>query len=106
MNVSENGEEIKYTYSELDELTNRIARTIRKTISSNRLPSNSDGDFIVAVSMHPTDHLVITLLAIWKAGCAYLPLEPSFPGARVEHIIRESKPVMVIFDEGRVFNAN
>lgn len=50
--------------------------------------------------MHPSDYLVITLLAIWKAGCAYLPLDPSFPQARVEHILREAKPVMVIFDEG------
>ncbi|KAF2902812.1 hypothetical protein ILUMI_03369 [Ignelater luminosus] len=98
--IFEDEDEIrKYTYSELNNLTNRLSKVIRQTILENNLPRNKDGDFIVAVSMHPTDYLVITLLAIWKAGCAYLPLDPGFPRARVEHILREAKPLMVIFDE-------
>lgn len=95
----ENGETKTYTYTELNNLTNRLARVIRQTILEKSLPRNNDGDFIVAVSMHPSDYLVITLLAIWKAGGAYLPLDPTFPKARVEHILREAKPVMVLFDE-------
>lgn len=90
----------KYSYSELNKLSNKLARSIRQNVIDNRLPSNSDGDYIVAVSMYPSDKLIITLLAIWKAGAAYLPLDPTFPGPRIEHIIRESKPFMVIFDEG------
>lgn len=46
--------------------------------------------------------LVIVLLSIWKSGCAYLPLDHAFPGPRIEHIIRESRPVLVIHDEGNV----
>lgn len=45
--------------------------------------------------------LIMVLLSIWKSGCAYLPLDHSFPGPRIEHIIRESRPVMVIYDEGK-----
>lgn len=48
--------------------------------------------------MAPSDKLIITLLAIWKAGCAYLPLDPTFPKNRIEHILNESKPVLVIYD--------
>ncbi|KAL1506202.1 hypothetical protein ABEB36_005604 [Hypothenemus hampei] len=100
---NENGILKQHTYEEIDKLTNQIARTIRQTIVHNNLGRNPDGDYIVAVNMHPSDSLVITLLAIWKAGCAYLPLDHAFPGPRIEHIIRESRPVLVIFDEDSQF---
>jgi non-ribosomal peptide synthetase component F len=50
--------------------------------------------------MEPSDRLVITLLAVWKTGAAYLPLDPSFPSARVGHILSEAQPVLVVTDEG------
>ncbi|XP_030763883.1 uncharacterized protein LOC115888328 [Sitophilus oryzae] len=89
----------QHTYQQVDKLTNQLARTIQQSIINNNLPKNQDGDYIIAVNLHPSDSLVITLLAIWKAGCAYLPLDHAFPGPRIEHILRESKPVMVIYDE-------
>ncbi|KAF5303145.1 hypothetical protein FQR65_LT08308 [Abscondita terminalis] len=95
----ENGITRKHTYLELDNLTNSLARVIRQNIVDNNISRNDDGDFVVAVSMHPTDYLVITLLSIWKSGAAYLPLDPAFPQSRVEHIIREAKPAIVISDE-------
>ncbi|KAF7285868.1 hypothetical protein GWI33_009545 [Rhynchophorus ferrugineus] len=93
----------QHTYEQLDRITNKLARSIRDEIISNNLSKNADGDYIVAVNLHPSDSLVITLLSIWKAGCAYLPLDHAFPGPRIEHIIRESKPVMVLFDEDSPF---
>lgn len=99
----ENGKEITYTYGELNELTNRMSRVIRKTVLNKNLERNSDGDYIIAVSMSPSDKLVITLLSIWKAGAAYLPIDPTFPQARVEHIIKEAKPVMVINEDCKIF---
>uniref|UniRef100_A0AAR5Q839 AMP-dependent synthetase/ligase domain-containing protein n=1 Tax=Dendroctonus ponderosae TaxID=77166 RepID=A0AAR5Q839_DENPD len=92
-----------HTYEEIDKITNKIARTIQETVQKNNLPRNQDGDYIVAVNMHPSDSLVIVLLSIWKSGCAYLPLDHAFPGPRIEHIIRESRPVMVIYDEDSPF---
>ena len=49
--------------------------------------------------MHPSDNLVKILLAIWKAGAAYLPLDPTFPENRIKHILGESKPVLVVHDD-------
>ncbi|KAF5292447.1 hypothetical protein FQA39_LY13994 [Lamprigera yunnana] len=102
----ENGTLRKYTYLELDALTNSLSKVIRQTILDNNLQRNDDGDFIVAVSMCPSDYLVIALLSIWKAGASYLPLDPTFPKARVEHIVREAKPAVVIFDEDQGFFVN
>ena len=64
----------------------------------NKNKANQDGDWIIAVCMMPSDNLVKVLLAIWKAGAAYLPLDPTFPPNRIEHILNESKPVLVIYD--------
>ncbi|XP_050294222.1 zwittermicin A synthase ZmaJ isoform X2 [Anthonomus grandis grandis] len=96
----------KHTFEQINKLSNKIARTIQQSIVENKLVKNQDGDYIVAVNMHPSDNLVITLLSIWKAGCAYLPLDHAFPGPRIEHIIREAKPVMVIYDEDSKFYLN
>lgn len=62
-------------------------------------PRNTDNDLIVAVSLHPSDKLITTLLAIWKAGAAYLPLDPTFPQHRIDHILNESQPFLVICED-------
>ena len=48
--------------------------------------------------MNPSDNLIMTLLAIWKAGAAYLPIDVDFPPNRIEHYLNEAKPVLVIHD--------
>ncbi|XP_017786492.1 PREDICTED: tyrocidine synthase 3-like [Nicrophorus vespilloides] len=62
------------------------------------VPRNADGDYIVAICMQPSDKLISVLLAIWKAGAAYLPLDITLPDSRIEHILRESKPALVIYE--------
>ncbi|CAH1280253.1 unnamed protein product [Diabrotica balteata] len=98
-----NGEIRTHTYSDVNKITNKLARTIIETISNNQLPRNKDGDYIIGVNMHPSDHLIILLMAIWKSGAAYLPLDPSFPGPRVEHIVKEANPAMIIYETDSKF---
>lgn len=35
-------------------------------------------------------------MATWKSGAAYLPLDPEFPEARVQHILSEAKPALIV----------
>ncbi|CAG9863961.1 unnamed protein product [Phyllotreta striolata] len=93
-----NGQIRKHTFSEINRMANKLARALIEIITTNNLQRNNDGDFIVAVDMHPSDHLVILLLGIWKSGAAYLPLDPAFPDARVEHIVKEAKPVLIVHE--------
>ncbi|CAH1976278.1 unnamed protein product [Acanthoscelides obtectus] len=102
----ENDQVRKTTYSELNATTNKMARAIHQLITTNSLPRNKDGDYIIAVNMVPSDRLVTVLLAIWKAGAAYLPLDHAFPGPRIEHIVREAKPVLIIYDQDSPFYMN
>jgi non-ribosomal peptide synthetase component F len=88
------------SYNILNSTTNRIAANLLHRIQTiSKSHANQDGDFIIAVCMSPSDSLIFALLSIWKAGAAYLPLDPSFPVNRIEHILNESKPVLVIHDD-------
>uniref|UniRef100_A0A182S6R2 AMP-dependent synthetase/ligase domain-containing protein n=1 Tax=Anopheles maculatus TaxID=74869 RepID=A0A182S6R2_9DIPT len=92
--------EVKINYNVLNSTANRLASAMLNRIKDHfRSPPNTDGDYIVAVCMHPTDRLVTTLLAIWKAGAAYLPIDPTFPPNRIQHILGEAKPALVVYDD-------
>ncbi|MBD1580777.1 non-ribosomal peptide synthetase [Pseudoalteromonas sp. S16_S37] len=42
--------------------------------------------------------LVISIMAAIKAGWCYIPVDPSYPAARVAHIIADAKPDMILTD--------
>lgn len=96
-NINLNPTEIDYTT--LNENANQIARLIISQAKQHELEPNQDGDWIVSVCMQPTEKLVTILLAIWKSGAAYLPMDPSFPANRMQHIRKEAQPFLIICDD-------
>ena len=78
---------------------------IKRLPVNNTQIGNVDGDIIISVCMKPSIDLIVTLLAIWKMGAAYLPLDVDFPKNRIKHILDESKPVMTITDVSGEFDA-
>ncbi|XP_045506438.1 tyrocidine synthase 3 [Colias croceus] len=88
---------IRISYSELEARSNSLARAI--CAHARPRGCNRDQDYVIAVCMQPTHNTIITLLAIWKAGAAYVPMEPSFPQARVSHILKDAQPSLVIYDD-------
>ncbi|XP_063703822.1 beta-alanyl-bioamine nonribosomal peptide synthetase ebony [Culicoides brevitarsis] len=88
------------SYNLLNSRTNRLAHGIINQVTDiDKSAPNQDGDWVIAVCMPPSDNLVAALLAIWKAGAAYLPLDVTFPANRINHILTEARPVLVIYDE-------
>ncbi|CAH0721044.1 unnamed protein product, partial [Brenthis ino] len=87
----------RVSYAELDGRTNAMARAI--TAHARPTGPNRDQDFVIAVCMKPTHNTIITLLSAWKAGAAYVPMEPSFPQARITHILTDAQPSLVIYDD-------
>jgi natural product biosynthesis luciferase-like monooxygenase protein len=51
---------------------------------------------IVGLLLERTPELVISLLAIQKAGAAYLPLDPEYPVERLAYMIEDSATPMVV----------
>ena len=89
------------TYGELNERANCMARMLLRKIKKGNLKPNADGDYIVALRFLPGEQLVTTILAIFKAGLAYVPLAPNWPEGRVRHVIEDSGPLMIITNMGR-----
>lgn len=51
---------------------------------------------IVGICLEREPHLVITLLAVLKAGAAYLPLDPVYPQDRILYMIEDSMASIVV----------
>ncbi|MEU6970773.1 amino acid adenylation domain-containing protein [Kitasatospora aureofaciens] len=74
--------DVRLTYREIDDLSDRLARTLLATGAGPETP--------VAVLQAHTPLLVVSLLAILKAGCAYVPLHPGYPADRMRHVLSRS----------------
>ncbi|EFQ99575.1 tyrocidine synthetase 1 [Nannizzia gypsea CBS 118893] len=69
------------TFSQLNMAANRVARQLLE-----RMPRQS----IIPVHMHVSINFIIALLAILKAGSAYVILDPVQPTARKEYIVQDT----------------
>ncbi|WP_308163362.1 non-ribosomal peptide synthetase [Nocardia alni] len=74
--------EVELTYAELDEYSNRLARTlIRRGLGA--------GDR-VALGLTRSVDSVATVLAVTKSGAAFVPVDPGYPVDRVRHMLTDS----------------
>ena len=80
-----------YTYKEMDELTNRIANGLRQR-------GVEKGDR-VALLLHRTSRLILSLFGVLKAGAAYIPCDPDYPEDRVKLILEDSGAKLIITPE-------
>ncbi|QIS09677.1 non-ribosomal peptide synthetase [Nocardia arthritidis] len=78
------------TYGELDSRADRLARVL---ISRGVGP-----DRVVAVALPRSAELIVALLAVLKAGGAYLPIDPAYPSDRLAFILTDAAPVIVVTD--------
>lgn len=72
------------SYCELDAASNRLAHRLL----SRGIQSQSR----VAVCLDRSADLVIAMLAVLKAGCSYVPLDPAYPVGRLAHIFDDAQP--------------
>lgn len=76
------------SYGELDDRANQLAHHL---ISVGARPDEPLG-----VCLDRSVDMLVTLLAILKAGAPYLPIEPSYPAARVQRMREDSGCTLVI----------
>ncbi|ATL69942.1 non-ribosomal peptide synthetase [Nocardia terpenica] len=53
----------------------------------------------VAVVMERSPDLIATLLAIWKAGAAFVPVDPAYPLERVKFMLADAAPAAVVCEQ-------
>jgi amino acid adenylation domain-containing protein len=85
-----NGEAL--TYRELNRRANGLAWQLRE--------QGVAPGAVVGLRMERSLEMVIGLLGIWKAGGAYLPLDPSYPEARLDWMIDDAAAAVVLTDLG------
>ncbi|MFD3702175.1 amino acid adenylation domain-containing protein [Nocardia sp. NPDC058658] len=79
------------SYRELDDRADRLARLLIAR-------GVGHGD-IAAVALPRSVDLIVALLAVSKAGGAYLPIDPAYPSDRLAFILADAAPAIVLTDE-------
>ncbi|HEY4593637.1 MAG TPA: amino acid adenylation domain-containing protein, partial [Thermoanaerobaculia bacterium] len=54
----------------------------------------------VAVCCERSPEMIVILLAVWKAGAAWLPLDPAYPTARLATVLDDARPALLITGPG------
>ena len=81
----------RYTYAQVDEISDRIACYI-----AGKGLGREDA---VSVLIPRCEWMAIASLGILKAGCAYQPLDPSYPKERLNFMVKDADAKLLIADE-------
>ncbi len=81
----------RYTYAEMDALSDRLAVKMLDTLSPGS---------VAGIITGRSATMLTAPLAAMKAGCAYLPLDPSYPQERLEFMLKDAGAGMLIADPG------
>jgi amino acid adenylation domain-containing protein len=76
------------SYREVDERSTQLAHYLLKL--------GAQPDTLVGVSLRRTLDLVPALLAAWKTGAGYLPLDPDLPPQRLRHMLEAARCSLVV----------
>ncbi|GHE73691.1 non-ribosomal peptide synthetase [Streptomyces vinaceus] len=76
------------TYAELNARANRLARSL---IVRGAGPERS-----VALMVPRSPDMIIGLLAVFKSGAAYVPVDPELPRDRIAYLLEDTGPVLVL----------
>ncbi|MEU2034695.1 amino acid adenylation domain-containing protein [Nocardia amamiensis] len=79
------------TYGELNRRSNRLARWL---IGQGIGPED-----IVGLRMTTSVEFIVAMLGVLKSGAAYLPIDPAYPDDRIEYLVEDARPRLVL---GRV----
>ena len=80
------------TYGDANARANQLAHVLRAR--------GVGPETIVGVHLDRSPALIVALLAILKAGGAYLPLDPALPPVRLQAMLDDAAPCMVLTDRG------
>ena len=79
------------TYTELNEKANKLARYLHD--------SGAEEGSLISICMERGTDLLVALLAVLKAGCTYIPLDPIYPKDRLALILEDGNPALMITEK-------
>lgn len=79
------------TYNELNQRANQLAHYLQSK-------GYVSGD-LLAVYMERSVNLLITILGIIKSGACYLPIDPGYPDARIQYILKDARVTAIVTED-------
>ncbi|WP_255507392.1 condensation domain-containing protein, partial [Mycolicibacterium sp. 018/SC-01/001] len=83
-------EGVEVSYGELDAWSDRYAARLRER--------GVTAGAVVGIRLPRCPELIVALVATTKTGAAFLPLDPDYPPARLDHMIADAAPAVIIDD--------
>ncbi|WP_243762466.1 non-ribosomal peptide synthetase [Streptomyces sp. Tu 3180] len=81
------GEE-RLDHATLDARADRLARHL--------VAHGAGPERLVALRLPRTADMIVAILAVWKSGAGYLPLDPALPEDRVRFLLDDARPALVL----------
>jgi amino acid adenylation domain-containing protein len=81
------------SYAELNAPANQLAHHLHSL--------GVQPDDLIGIYLEPSIEMVVAILGILKSGGAYLPLDPEYPKARIEFILKDAKAKAVVTTQRR-----
>ncbi|ASQ45544.1 type I polyketide synthase [Legionella clemsonensis] len=97
-NIALNEDDTTLTYQALNEKANQFSQWLRK----NKVQS---GEF-VGILLDPGVDYIVCMLGIVKAGAVYLPLDSMAPQLRLEELLNDAKPSLIVTNEQYINRVN
>ncbi|MFD1547076.1 non-ribosomal peptide synthetase, partial [Nonomuraea guangzhouensis] len=84
-------DDIALTYGQLETRANQLAHHL--------LGLGLQREGVVGLRLPRSTHMIVAILAIWKAGGTYLPLDPDYPTDRLTYMLTDSGADLLITTE-------
>ena len=82
----------RMTFAELDQQANRLAHAL--------VAAGVGAEVLVGIALERGLEMVVSLLAVLKAGGAYTPLDPQYPRERLAYLMQDSGMALLLSDSG------
>ena len=76
------------SYGELNQRANCLAHCL--------IEKGVGPESLVGIALERSADMVVAIIATWKAGAAYLPLDSEYPRTRLEHMFKDAMPKLVL----------
>jgi amino acid adenylation domain-containing protein len=84
--------EQELSYRELDQRSTHLAEHLKSF--------GVEPDMLLGLCLDRGFEMIISILGILKAGAAFVPLDPSYPRQRLQHILSDTDCALIVADDG------
>ena len=95
--IAVRGKTVTFTYDVLNKLANRVARAILNRCGQGAEP--------IAVLLEHGAPAIAAILGVLKAGKICVPLDPSYPRARIAYMLEDSQAALIVTNNRQLASA-